>query len=532
MRVYSAAMLGQGLILPSSGPLQRLLGLRWCAVIGGWLVSAGTLAASRATTVNVLSLSYGVVFGMGIGMAYSCPLVCGYQWMPKRKGTVSGVILCGFGGGSAIFNWVATSFVNPSDLRPTINTGEDTFYEEEVAKRVPGMFLLLGTCYTVLTTVGAFLLRSPADVAPGLSIHPSPNRLRKSPQKGSISGHASAEEARLMEIQDASGKGSSNTADEASNHEAVVHRLSVAQTVGPQLTGQKRELPRSPSDVQIHPGSSGDLSGLSLSEQGPAGLLAGDKMGSGLEGSRLLLPGKGDKGFNAAGDEEMSVANVGACRNVPTRPRGAFRTGAGSETRPLLSVFDILETASMWHLSACYLLTAIGGLYIAGKVVWSYKHLAQLKMKGTDSFFSMVGSLAAIGNSGGRLFWGATADRFGCFAALLGLSTCLTMLLGGYEGAESYPATLVAVVFLVHFCYGGNFSIYPTLAAVIYGTDNAGVAYGLIFTVFSFASVIGILFLTWASEHCMVFPLMTLAQLLGGASVVLLWHRVHLSRLI
>lgn len=47
----------------------------------------------------------------------------GYAWMPDRKGTVSGFIVAGFGAGAAVFNVVATAWVNPNNIAPDPETG-------------------------------------------------------------------------------------------------------------------------------------------------------------------------------------------------------------------------------------------------------------------------------------------------------------------------------------------------------------------------------------------------------------------------
>lgn len=54
---------------------------------------------------------------------YTCPLVCGYAWMPDRKGMVSGFVVAGFGAGAAVFNMVATTVVNPGNSSPDPTTG-------------------------------------------------------------------------------------------------------------------------------------------------------------------------------------------------------------------------------------------------------------------------------------------------------------------------------------------------------------------------------------------------------------------------
>lgn len=54
---------------------------------------------------------------------YTSPLVCGYAWMPDRKGMVSGLVLAGFGASAAVFDMLATAVVNPRNASPDPTTG-------------------------------------------------------------------------------------------------------------------------------------------------------------------------------------------------------------------------------------------------------------------------------------------------------------------------------------------------------------------------------------------------------------------------
>ncbi len=38
------------------------------------------------------------------------------QWMPKRKGLVSGFVVAGFGGGAFIFDQIQTAYINHGNL--------------------------------------------------------------------------------------------------------------------------------------------------------------------------------------------------------------------------------------------------------------------------------------------------------------------------------------------------------------------------------------------------------------------------------
>jgi MFS transporter, OFA family, oxalate/formate antiporter len=63
----------------------------------------GTWAASFCTSLSALIFFYGVVFGAGIGISYSTPIVCCSRWYPDRKGLITGVIVAGFGSGAFFF---------------------------------------------------------------------------------------------------------------------------------------------------------------------------------------------------------------------------------------------------------------------------------------------------------------------------------------------------------------------------------------------------------------------------------------------
>ncbi|XP_005112731.2 MFS-type transporter asR1, partial [Aplysia californica] len=63
-------------------------------------------------------LTYGLMFGYGIGLAYTAPLGCAMRWFPQRKGLVNGLVVAGFGGGAFIFDQVQTAFINPDNFKP------------------------------------------------------------------------------------------------------------------------------------------------------------------------------------------------------------------------------------------------------------------------------------------------------------------------------------------------------------------------------------------------------------------------------
>ncbi|RXE57423.1 MFS transporter [Methanoculleus taiwanensis] len=85
------------LAMPLSGRYIETLGPRTMTIIGGLLTGAGWLLASTATSVQMLYILYGVVGGLGVGIAYGAPVAVAARWFPDRRGLAVGMTLLGFG---------------------------------------------------------------------------------------------------------------------------------------------------------------------------------------------------------------------------------------------------------------------------------------------------------------------------------------------------------------------------------------------------------------------------------------------------
>jgi len=72
-------------------------------LIGGFLVSFGMLLTSLSKSHLSFQFYYGILFGSGIGIMYMIPLVLSWDYFPKHKGLISGLIMCAFGSGAFIY---------------------------------------------------------------------------------------------------------------------------------------------------------------------------------------------------------------------------------------------------------------------------------------------------------------------------------------------------------------------------------------------------------------------------------------------
>ena len=100
---YSIAQFVFALSTIISGRLVDIKGPRFTIIIGGILYGGGLILSSFATSPFMLYITYGVITGAGVGFVYVCPIATLVKWFPQKKGTIIGLSVAVFGGGSIIF---------------------------------------------------------------------------------------------------------------------------------------------------------------------------------------------------------------------------------------------------------------------------------------------------------------------------------------------------------------------------------------------------------------------------------------------
>ncbi|MDD1715489.1 MAG: OFA family MFS transporter [Methanolinea sp.] len=83
--------------MPLAGKYIDTLGPRNVTIIGGVLTGLGWLLASTVTSVWMLYVMYGMIGGIGVGIAYGVPVAVAARWFPDRRGMAVGLAVLGFG---------------------------------------------------------------------------------------------------------------------------------------------------------------------------------------------------------------------------------------------------------------------------------------------------------------------------------------------------------------------------------------------------------------------------------------------------
>lgn len=129
--------------MPLAGSLMAQWGPKRTALPGGLLVGTGWIAASFSPDIATLSLLYGVIGGIGVGIVYGCPIAVVAKWFPQQSGLAIGLTVMGFGVSALAIAPLMKAMIDNPDIG------------------ILHTFLYLGIAFLVVITLLARLLRFP-----------------------------------------------------------------------------------------------------------------------------------------------------------------------------------------------------------------------------------------------------------------------------------------------------------------------------------------------------------------------------------
>ena len=77
--------------------MSRRRGPREVTITGCILTGLGWLLASMVTSITMLSVLYGVIGGIGVGIVYGATVAIAARWFPDRRGLAVGISVFGVG---------------------------------------------------------------------------------------------------------------------------------------------------------------------------------------------------------------------------------------------------------------------------------------------------------------------------------------------------------------------------------------------------------------------------------------------------
>ncbi|GAB6265630.1 MAG: OFA family MFS transporter [Methanothrix sp.] len=112
LAVFAIAMVFSGKYIEKIGP-------RKMAMAGGVICGLGWLLASMAGSVQMLYPTYGIIGGLGVGIAYGCPVAVSARWFPDKRGLAVGLTVLGFGFSAFFTANIATYLIGAFDVMST-----------------------------------------------------------------------------------------------------------------------------------------------------------------------------------------------------------------------------------------------------------------------------------------------------------------------------------------------------------------------------------------------------------------------------
>jgi OFA family oxalate/formate antiporter-like MFS transporter len=144
------------------GRIQDRLGPRLVGTVGGLILGLGLMLAgltNQFTTGPALAWlvgTYAVLGGIGIGMAYVCPVATCVKWFPDKRGLITGLAVAGFGAGAFFFAPLARALIGGGDYELF---GVALFPLPQAG--VFDTFTILGVIFLTAVVLGSQLLRNP-----------------------------------------------------------------------------------------------------------------------------------------------------------------------------------------------------------------------------------------------------------------------------------------------------------------------------------------------------------------------------------
>jgi OFA family oxalate/formate antiporter-like MFS transporter len=99
---FALFVLFQTWMQPFDGWLVDRIGPRWFITIAGLFCALGWAGIGLATSLPMLYTAY-CAAGVGAAFVYSCSIGSALKWFKERRGLASGIMVAGFGGGTALF---------------------------------------------------------------------------------------------------------------------------------------------------------------------------------------------------------------------------------------------------------------------------------------------------------------------------------------------------------------------------------------------------------------------------------------------
>ena len=170
---------------------------------------------------------------------------------------------------------------------------------------------------------------------------------------------------------------------------------------------------------------------------------------------------------------------------APAPAAGGTPKAAAPATSRDFTTPEMVRTPTFYFLWIAYCLGTAAGLMVISQLV------PVGAAAGLGAAAALGLTIGAVGNTGGRVLSGWMSDTFGR------LNTLRIMVLLSAAALPLFPLFAGQVVLfylllvVIYYCYGTLLSVFASTCADFYGTKHMGVNYGLLFSAWGVAGIVG-----------------------------------------
>ncbi|MBT8003833.1 MAG: OFA family MFS transporter, partial [Rhodospirillales bacterium] len=178
------------------------------------------------------------------------------------------------------------------------------------------------------------------------------------------------------------------------------------------------------------------------------------------------------------------------------KPEGfVATTPAAIKGQQNFTVQEMLRTPQFFLLFLTFAVSAGAGLMSIGLMKLYPMEALQAAGYGPVEASAIAGTAMAVffslANGVGRIAWGTLSDKIGRRRSVVVMTSTQAIFLFGFTGMAGNEYLLYLGAMLIGFNFGGNFALFPTLTADIFGNDRVGQNYPFIFLSYGVGGIAG-----------------------------------------
>jgi OFA family oxalate/formate antiporter-like MFS transporter len=184
----------------------------------------------------------------------------------------------------------------------------------------------------------------------------------------------------------------------------------------------------------------------------------------------------------------MTMIGTALIRNPPPgyRPPNWTPPSAAVAARSEYTTREMLATPTFYFLWIAYCLGTTAGQMTISQLV---PFATAAGLGASVATISLV--VSSLGNVGGRILSGWMSDKLGRLRTLKTMVLLSAVAMPSLFLLREQVLPFYMLVALVYWCYGTQLSVFASTTADLYGTKSLGLNYGVLFTAWGAAGILG-----------------------------------------